>query len=516
MPIAQSEQLFTIIKSLTKAEKRNFRLYVQRLQSNEDVLYVRLFDILEKAEEYDEGKVLEKMGDIPKSQFVNIKRHLYTQVLKSLRLIFENIESIKVREQIDFAHILYSKGLYLQSFKLLDRVKEMLPEGGHDLLRLEIIEFQKFIEERHITRSRKKSGKVESLLVESENQEARVSNLVLLSNLKIKIHGWYIQTGHVRDERDHFTVKEYFESELRKVRITNLSVTEEIYLQQSYMWFYYILLDFERCHQHAHSWVRAFDENPSHMREDPVLYMRGLSYELTSLYSMRDYPRYQEALMKFERFIDSHESYFDMTGEIISFLYLYTAKINRHFLEGSFKEGLKLVPEINRLIKKFGRFIDIHRIMVFNYKTAWLYLGSGQAGQSIEYLNKILNLQSAGHLRTDIQCYARLMHLMAHFELGHFNLLEHLVDSVGRFFSKMRDLNEVQVVLFQFFKNNLDVRKQELLHNLQVLKKEVIRLEKNPYEGRTFHHLDIVAWIDSRIEGKTVGEVIRKRFVDQA
>lgn len=516
MPIAQSEQLFTIIKSLTKAEKRNFRLYVQRLQSNEDVLYVRLFDILEKAEEYDEGKVLEKMGDIPKSQFVNIKRHLYTQVLKSLRLIFENIESIKVREQIDFAHILYSKGLYLQSFKLLDRVKEMLPEGGHDLLRLEIIEFQKFIEERHITRSRKKSGKVESLLVESENQEARVSNLVLLSNLKIKIHGWYIQTGHVRDQRDHFTVKEYFESELRKVRITNLSVTEEIYLQQSYMWYYYILLDFERCHHHAHLWVKAFDENPSHMREDPVLYMRGLSYELTSLYSMRDYPRYQEALLKFERFIDSHESYFDMTGEIISFLYLYTAKINRHFLEGSFKEGLKLVPEINRLIKKFGRFIDIHRIMVFNYKTAWLYLGSGQAGQSIEYLNKILNLQSAGHLRTDIQCYARLMHLMAHFELGHFNLLEHLVDSVGRFFSKMRDLNEVQMVLFQFFKNNLDVRKQELLHNLHALKKEVIRLEKNPYEGRTFHHLDIVAWIDSRIEGRTVGEVIRKRFVDQA
>ena len=172
MPIAQSEQLFTIIKSLTKAEKRNFRLYVQRLQSNEDVLYVRLFDILDKAEEYDEGEVLEKMGDIPKPQFVNIKRHLYTQVLKSLRLIFENIESIKVREQIDFAHILYSKGLYLQAFKLLDRVKEMLPEGGHDLLRLEIIEFQKFIEERHITRSRKTQGKVESLLVESENQEA--------------------------------------------------------------------------------------------------------------------------------------------------------------------------------------------------------------------------------------------------------------------------------------------------------------------------------------------------------
>ncbi len=513
MPIAHSEQLFTIIKSLTKAEKRNFRLYVQRLQSNEDVLYVRLFDLLDKMDDYDEEVVLEKLGGIEKPQFVNIKRHLYTQVLKSLRLIFENIESIKVREQIDFAHILYSKGLYLQAFKLLDRVKEMMPEeGGHDLLRLEIIEFQKFIEERHITRSRKKAGKVQSLLIESEKQESRVSNLVLLSNLKIKIHGWYIETGHVRDQKDHFTVNEYFESELRKVRTTGLSVTEEIYLQQSYMWFYYILLDFEKCHQHAEAWVQAFDQNPSLMREDPVLYMRGLSYQLTSLYSMRDYPRYVIALEKFESFTISHEKYFDMTGQIISFLYLYTAKINRHFLEGSFDEGLALVPEINRLVKRYGRFIDIHRIMVFNYKTAWLYLGSGSPENSIEYLNKILNLQSAGHLRTDIQCYARLMHLMAHFELGHYNLLEHLVEQVGRFFSKMRDLNEVQITLFNFFRNNLDVKKQELNHNLHNLRKEVIRLEKNPFEGRTFHHLDIIAWIDSRIEGKTVGEVIQQRF----
>ena len=512
MPIAQSEQLFTIIKSLTKAEKRNFRLYVQRLQSNEDVLYVRLFDILDKAEEYDEEEVLSKLGSMPKSQFVNIKRHLYTQVLKSLRLIFENIESIKVREQIDFAHILYSKGLYLQAFKILERVKEMLPEGGHDLLRLEIIEFQKFIEERHITRSRKKSGKVQSLLIESENQEARVSNLVLLSNLKIKIHGWYIETGHVRDEKDHWQLREYFESELRKVRTGNLSVTEEIYLQQCYMWYYYIMLDFEKCLHHSMLWVKAFDDNPLLMREDPVLYMRGLSYELTSLYSMRDYERYVKVLQKFEAFTISHEHYFDMTGHIISFLYLYTAKINRHFIEGSFEEGLELVPEINRMIRKYGRFIDIHRIMVFNYKTAWLYMGSGQPGQSIEYLNKILNLQSAGHLRTDIQCYARLMHLMAHFELGHFNLLEHLVDSVGRFFSKMRDLNEVQIVLFQFFKNNLDVSHQHLHQNLIHLRRDVLRLEKNPFEGRTFHHLDIIAWIDSRIENKTVGEIIKQRF----
>lgn len=508
MPIAKSEQLFTIIKSLSKAEKRNFRLYVQRLPSNENVQYVRLFDILDKADDYDEKAVLAKMGNLGKAQFVNIKRHLYTQILKSLRLIFEDIRSIKVREQIDFAHILYSKGLYLQAYKLLERVKESLPGSGHELLRLEVIEFEKFIEERHITRSRKKQGKVQSLLLESEVQIGQVSNQVMLSNLKIKVHGWYIETGHVRDAKDHYQLKEYFESELRKVRLTDLTVMEEIYLQQSYMWYYYIMLDFEKCHEHAEAWVKAFDDYPELKKEDPVLYMRGISYQLTSLYSMRDQQRYISTLEKFERFIADYEQYFDMTGQIVSFLYLYTARINRHFIEGSFEEGLKWVPDIDRLVKKFGRFIDIHRVMVFNYKTAWLYFGAGLPGEAITYLNKIINLQTAGHLRTDIQCYARLMNLMAHFELGHFNLLEHLVESVGRFFNKMRDLNEVQKVLFEFFRNNLGVPPGRLKQNFQTLKKEVLQLQKNPFEGRTFHHLDIIAWIDSRIEGKSIGDIV--------
>src|SRR5690606_4070121 len=87
-------------------------------------------------------------------------------------------------------------------------------------------------------------------------------------------------------------------------------------------------------------------------------------------------------------------------------------------------------------------------------------------------------------------------------------LLEHLVESVGRFFNKMRDLNEVQKVLFEFFRNNLGVPPGRLKQNFQTLKKEVLQLQKNPFEGRTFHHLDIIAWIDSRIEGKSIGDIV--------
>ena len=53
--------LFKLIKSLEKAEKRHFKLYIKRSSANEDLKIVRLFDALDKQEEYDEKSLLKKL-----------------------------------------------------------------------------------------------------------------------------------------------------------------------------------------------------------------------------------------------------------------------------------------------------------------------------------------------------------------------------------------------------------------------------------------------------------------------
>lgn len=512
MSSGKNDQLYKLVQSLTKAEKRNFKLYVKRLQSNVDVKFVKLFDILDKMTVYDEALLKRKTRGVTSSQMANLRRHLYTQILKSLRLIhIEKNVDIQIREQLDHAKILYEKGLYLQALKLLERIKVVADKTEQDVLRLEIIEFQKYIEERHITRSRRVKGKMEYLLQEAEVLERSISNMVRLSNLKIRIHGLYITTGHARSEKEHYVVKEYFHSELEKINEDTLSVTERIFLEQSYMWFYYILLDYEQCHRHAARWVALFDENPQMKKDDPVLYMRGLSYALTTLYSMQRYQEYLKALQTFEDFCAQNEKRFTTTQRIIHFLYLTTARINKHFLEGSFVEGIALVPQIERQLKKYEQRIDIHRIMVFNYKIAWLFFGAGDFNRSIDYLNAIIQLR-AGHLREDIQCYARLLHLTCHYELGHYDLLRYQIKSVSRFFEKMKDLNEVQRVVLDFFRKDVSGNGETGQADLQTLRTTVEKLSKDPYERRAFQHLDILSWIDSRISGKPLATIIQKKF----
>ena len=53
------------------------------------------------------------------------------------------------------------------------------------------------------------------------------------------------------------------------------------------------------------------------------------------------------------------------------------ARINQHFMLGTFKEGLSLVPGIEKKLEEYHLFIDSHRILVLNYKFAMLYFGSG-------------------------------------------------------------------------------------------------------------------------------------------
>ena len=134
-------------------------------------------------------------------------------------------------------------------------------------------------------------------------------------------------------------------------------------------------------------------------------------------------------------------------------------------MKGSFAEGLKLVPSIEKNLEEYALFVDGHRILVFNYKIATLYFGAGKYGIAIDYLQKIIN--GAGDLRIDLQCYARLLHLMAHYELGNDEIIESLIKSVYRYMAKMKNLTVVEEEMFKFLRHSFHVSRNKLKMELE-------------------------------------------------
>ncbi len=510
MPNSQTDHLFKLIKTLSKSEKRNFKLYVNRVNSKEMAKFIQLFDVLDKQQRYDEAQILSKVPAIKKSQLSNLKRHLYKQLLISLRLIHiqRNLD-IQIREQLDFAKILYNKGLYLQSLKLLDRIKLIARENHQDILHLEIIEFEKQIESNHITRSIE--SRADELAQESDNRYKVISTAGKLSNLALRLYGWYIKLGHIRNQKDAYMIWEFFKANMPELNQRRMTFFEKIYYYQCYVWYSYILQDFLKCYKYALRWVDLFRDNPDISASDPTLPMRGYNNLLAALFYLGDYTKFCKALEEFEAFQSQHNELFNTNENLMAFQYLQTARINKHFIEGSFKEGLELIPEIEQQIQDYQLFLDHHRILIFYYKIACLYFGSGDNEKALTYLNEIINFK-AGQLREDIQCYARLLHLITHYELGHFELLEYIIKSVYRFLAKIEDLNLVQKEILIFLRKALYLDKNNLKEAFIKLKNRLEILLEHPYEKRSFLYLDIISWLESKIRNRHVGEIIQEKF----
>src|SRR5436305_2651862 len=208
-----TDSLFQLIHSLQKSEKRNFKLYVQRNSANNDLKFVQLFDTIDKLTEYDEELIIAKTPAIKKQQLSNMKAHLFRQILASLRLLesSENID-IQLHEQLDYARILYNKGLYLQSLKILDKLKELARSYNQDSFLIQVISLEKKIETLHITRSMQ--DRADRLTAEATEISERRATITKLSNLALQLYRWYIKNGHSGGEGEDTEVNNLYEQHL--------------------------------------------------------------------------------------------------------------------------------------------------------------------------------------------------------------------------------------------------------------------------------------------------------------
>jgi len=512
MPKQKTDDLLQLVNSLTKGEKRNFRLFAGRNSASEEShFFLQLFDVLDKKGEYDEGFILKKIPAIKKSQLPNIKAHLYRQLLASLRLLGKNQnEDIQLREMIDYARVLYNKGLYRQSLDMLAKVKERAMQGLFFVQALEVVEFEKLIESQYITRSI--AGRTEELTGQTLFLNLMLSQTNQFSNLSLQMYELFLQMGFVRNEQDYYQVQAFFLAQLPNIAFKDLDFWGKVYYCQAHLWRHHIVQEFPSCYRYAQRWVELFREAPNMIGLNPALYLKGLHNLLFTLFHSAHYERFLENFDVLQRFPEEYDLTQDRNMDGLYHLYWYLQAINRHYMEGTFTEGLKLVPELMQLIVSERFNWDNHRIIVFYYRIACLYFGSGDFGQAIHYLNLIINQKNPDY-RADIQCFARFLCLIAHFELGNERLVEYQIKSTYRFLLQMEDMHAVQREVFRFLRRTPGMRPAALREEFAQLREKLLRLRDDPFERRPFLYLDIISWLECKLENRTVQDIIRDKFL---
>lgn len=509
MPKQISDNLFVLIKSLSQSEKRHFKLYVNRLLINSEAKFLQLFDFLDKAKIYNEVDIL-NAKIVTKQQLSNLKAHLYKQILVSLRMNPVNQNTrINIREQLDFATILYHKGLYKQSLSILDKAKQIAIDHEEKNIAYEIVELEKVIESQYITRS--EVGR--ATILAQESKELSKNNVLAskLSNISLQLYAYMLKNGYAKNELERERITAYFKNNLPSLDQKKLGFREKLWFYKANLWYNFLIQDFVACFKFSKKWVDLFYTNPKMIFLNPVWFIKGNSYFLECLYFVKHQQQFEVYFKRFKEIITQSE--FPKNDNLVSLQFLCNANatINFCFLTGNFNEGIYLINNILINIKKNENRIDQHHVMVLYYKIGCLYFGVDDYKNCIFYLKKIIENTKLS-MREDLMCFARVLSLIAHYDAGLDNDLDNQAKSTFSFLLKMNELHEVQREMLLFLRNIENFYPLELKSEFKKLHSKLIVLEKKPFENRAFLYLDVISWLESKIENRPIGEIIREKY----
>ena len=507
MPKIKNDALFTLIKSLKKSEKRYFKTSEAK---QEDMKFIRLFDLIDKQHEFDEDNILKKDKSIKPAQLSNLKAHLYTKILQSLRMYNSNsVTEIGIHNLIDHVQILFNKSLYQQCINVLKKARKNAERIDNLELQLEILNWKKKL--LAYTAGQNTQTDVNEIVLKVQDVSNRINNINAYSNLHVQLNSIYNQIGYIRNEEDFKKVNDLFESSFPNPDENLLSVSEKINLYSLYINYYFFIQDFKKGYKYAKRWVQLFHGDKTLMSSKIEMYISALNHLMIA----------QNKLEKYEEFLITKKELRSVGNlpainlndniKLKLLKYSYVHEFNGLFMMGDFERGVQLIEKIKPGLEQFIEQIDNHSKVIMFYKTACLYFGNANFKEAIFWLNKIINSTDV-NIREDIHGFARILSLICHYEIGNIELIEYNVRSTYRFLLKKQDLHLFQRYILNFLRKlNSTMTDEELITRFKRLRNNLMPLTENQYEKRSFIYFDIISWLESKIENRLVRDIVKQK-----
>ncbi len=498
--------LVLLVNSLSKGEKRKFRMTSQ--QTSAPKLYVKLFDHIIKHGGLERELALRQIPEIKRSQYANVKANLYTQILRCLREIHrEGYSEIKARELFDFAKVLYARGQYKQSLRMIAKVKSLCDRIQNSPLRYLAISFEKQIESQHVTGSM--SHKALELSVESSRLLSTLSTRNQLSNSSLLLYGMYLEQGFAKNQRDIAVLEAFRREHVPVLEENELDFYERLYYYQGNVWYYLMMHNFSLVYRNSVKWVALFDEFPDLKIPARSIYIKGLHNVLNALFMLTEIERFQEYLSMLEEMRDIDLKQLSLNERSQLDLFILTHRLNQVFLTMDYQKGIELARLAEEQMKN-NELWDLNRRMTLHYKIACIYFGANRLDDCLTHL-VVITQKRFKNFKNDIQCFALILQLIAHYDREDVYVIDSQIRSLYRFLLHTEELQQVQKEIVSFLRALSYISPDKLAEAFSKLKSKLELLEEDRLERRAFLYLDIISWLDSKLLGVSMEEAIRRR-----
>lgn len=507
-----SDHLHKLIKSLSKPEKRYFKIFSSRHTLGEANNYQLLFDVIDKMHEYDETILRKKFqGEAFLNQLSIAKNRLYEQVLKSLDSFHANSSiDAELKKLLHCAEILYKKTLYSQSHKLLKSARRLAVKFEKHTTLLEISFWEKkLIEKDNYT----ESGEHELEIIHNEDRVTleKISNYNDFWNIKSRLFYILNRKGQARSQDELANFKSIIDNVLLKSEDTAQYYETKYLYYHIYSAYYFGIGDYENSYINLKKNVELIENNVDQFKEEPNVYFSVLTNIIYIASRLKKYDEVFSYLEKLHALPEKLALNRNEDLDIKLFSSTYSIELTLHLLTGEFEKGIALVPIIEEGLKLYGDKINNVRKAYIFFNISILYFGQKNYAEALRWINLFLNNINIDKSE-DIHCFAQLLNLIIHLELGNQRLVPYALKSTQRYLTLRNRVYKFETMFLQFINKILKAKdKSEEKSVYLQLREDLKTIENDSFEKTAFEYFDFVTWVESKVSNQDFKKLIQEK-----
>ncbi len=504
--MAQKNTLYLLVHSLTKAEKRYFKLYTALQKGTKDYLYV--FELLKQGNDAEAAKEIfcKKKHH---SSFEAACKYLFKVITDCLLYvrINDNINTRLTTELIK-AKILFEKSIYEEGFKQLRKIQHEAAELQEFEIQLQALRIEMYylnnLNYYSITENElvKKQIKMDELLKYQKNIHQHTSLYELLRHRLM--YKSSIKTKEQKEELNDLVVSEL---NYKANPLANTFESQKIHLL--FQAYYFITVsDYKSALKTFYEVHELFEIHKKLWLETPIDYLSAVEGLLDSLHSIKHYDEMNFFVNKLHQ-LEKKTVYFGVMVERVRFIYTIRLYID----SGQFNKAEEIIKEFNEILIARIDYLDLNKQAEIYLYMAIVYLGKNNVNKAHKLLNKIL-LESNLFYSLPVYRTFRLLHLLVHYELGNHEYIESETRSLKRTSGVNHNKSyKIEKIVFKFLRYKTlpsTSKNREAVWNQFKKSFELSLADK--YEQQFLKIFDFASWIESKLCKKHFEKVLIEKF----
>lgn len=491
--MSESDSLFALIRSMSKAEKRYFKLSVTPYAGEKN--YLRLFDAIDQQRNYNESKIIRRFA---KEKFIrhlpSEKNYLYRALVQSLvQFHRETTTEAQIRQLLAAAETLFTKKQYPQSQRMLQKAARFARTAECHSLLLQVLDR----EEQFVSRY-EQVNTLENIITERRELLKIMTNVNDYLALLARVAAFIRKHSYVRSPEQKQALARLMKSPL----LTGPEKALSLKALQSYYEIHCnygtITGDFESVANHLRALVVRMDEHPAYIALHPGNYgyiilnlcifclHTGRVEEIDFYRKKLDVIRNGENWQNLHLRLNLEKSLLDLDLRVGALTCRFSEIISQ-------LRNIREAVELREAIEP-----SLNALMRFN--TAYALFVAGRHKEAIKWLQPIIDGQQIAFRGYDIYMKAVFLRLLLHYELHNVDVLEAHVRSLYRLLLRNDKLQRSERILIDFIRGLTNVHGQKQFHiAVKALYRDLLAAADDRYERNFVRNMGFMfAWLISK------------------